>query len=167
MKHLVSVGLSVVGVGLTLACGGLDADVASRFDERAQELDQQQGITAPIGSVVEGSAFNAMLPPEGFDGHNRVFTQEREGYSEAAFTKEGQTVTVSISDTRDNPDARQKFSSATETVSGHPVVAHGKHRSVMLVQNRFQVRVSAPHLNHTQRLAWLEAVPASQLADLL
>lgn len=164
MKHGWSIGAVALVVGWTLACSGVE-EAPTRWDEAAEQVEAAPEA-APIGEIVPGSAFNDLMPANGFEDHARVFTQEKEGYAEAEFTKGDDTVTVSISDTRDHPSAREKFAKATETVSGHPALARGKNSSLMLVRNRFQVRISAPHLDHTQRLAWLSAVPAASLADL-
>ncbi|MEN0064208.1 MAG: hypothetical protein AAGA48_18805 [Myxococcota bacterium] len=164
MRHGLAVSAALLVFVTTLACVGFDQE-ATRWDEVAEQIEAQPAV-APIGAIVEGKAFNAMMPTDGTEGHRRVFTQEKEGYAEAEYTKGSDTVTVSISDTRDNPAARAKFANATDNVEGHPAMARGKNSTLLLVQDRFQVRVSAPHLDHAARLAWLQAVPVGKLAQL-
>lgn len=155
--------IAIVG-GFTLACSG--AVEPTQWDDVAEQIEE--GAAAePIGAIVDGSAFNAMLPDDGHDGTSRVFTQEKSGYAEAEYKRDGKTlVTVSISDTRDNPSAREKFAGAAEQVAGYPAVEKGSNASMVLVADRFQVRASSPDLSHADRLAWLGAAHISQLATL-
>lgn len=154
--------LTSLVVALSLACAG---DMPTRWDEAAEQAEQQ--VEAPEGEVTRGSAFNAALPPDGHDGTRRVFTQEKQGYAEAEYQRDGQTVaTVSVSDTRDNPSAREKFASATDAVGGHPVVDVGANSTSALVADRFQVRVSSTTLGPDERRAWLEAADLSALTRL-
>ena len=92
--------------------------------------------------------------------------RRRRGYAEAAFTSGEQTYTISISDTRDNPSARDKFMTVSDTVGNYPVVQRGKNGTMMLVGGRFQVRVTSPGSSPSDRGAWLEAVDTDQLTAL-
>jgi hypothetical protein len=153
--------VAMVGA-LALACG----DAAStRWDDAAEQAEQ--GVEEPAGEVSRGGSFNMALPPDGHDGTKRVFTQEKEGYAEAEYKKDGQTlVTVSVSDTNNNPTARDKFGAASEVVAGHPVVDVGANSTQALVADRFQVRVSSPTLGPAERRAWLQAADLSALTRL-
>ncbi|HHO54185.1 MAG TPA: hypothetical protein ENK18_25775 [Deltaproteobacteria bacterium] len=147
-----------------LACGSTPEP--TRWDDAAGEIDEGK-VDKPIGSIVAGSAFNALLPADGFKDHARVFTQEREGYAEADYKLDGETVvTVSISDTRNNPSARNKFSDAKEELGGYPLVERGSNSSMVLVNDRFQVRASSRSLGASERKEWLGAASLDQLAGL-
>lgn len=150
---------------IALACGGM-GEGATQWDQAADEIEAAEA-PPPIGAIVEGSSFNAALPDDGHSGTTRVFTQEKEGYAEAEYKLDGKTViTVSVSDTRDNPSAREKFAGASATVGGYPAVEKGSNASMVLVADRFQVRASSSSLDHNARLTWLEAAHLTQLAAL-
>lgn len=157
--------LAAITVGLALACGS-SSEEPTRWDDAAGEVDEGK-VAKPIGEIVAGSAFNASLPADGFKGHTRVFTQEKQGYAEAEYKLNGETVvTVSVSDTRDNPSARDKFSSAKDKIGGHPAMERGSNSSMVLVNDRFQVRASSKSLSGAERKEWLEATNLNQLAVL-
>lgn len=167
MTRIWSVLALTLGVGAALACAGFDEAVEpSRFDEVAEQVEEAP--PQPIGAIVAGSDFNALFPDDGHEGYTRTFTQEKEGYAEAEFEKDGAaTVTVSISDTRDNPGARDKFANASEQIGAHPMMARGAKSSMALVGGRFQVRVSSPgDLSHEERVPWLKAVDLGALAGM-
>jgi len=104
-----------------------------------------------------GSAFNHFFPADGVEGHSRVYTAEKAGYAEAHLKKDGKEVaTLSITDTHNDAEAKEKFAKATEKVQGHPLVTVGKNQSALLVKDRYQVKVSSQHLDHDQRKAWIE-----------
>jgi len=149
--------LAMFGV-LSFSCGDMEE---TRWDEAAEQAEHGE---APTGEVKGGSSFNAALPPDGLAGTRRVFTQEKEGYAEAEYKLEGQTlVTVSVSDTNQNPSARDKFAATTEVVEGYPVVDVGANSTYALVANRYQVRVSSASLGPAERRAWLQAARFSAL----
>ncbi|MBX2801785.1 MAG: hypothetical protein KTR31_29165 [Myxococcales bacterium] len=166
LEHRWMAGVTALMVVVALACGGeLAVEPPTPWDDAAEQAEA--GANKPIGAIVHGSAFNALLPDDGHEGHSRVFTQEKEGYAEAEYSLDGQTVlTMSISDTRDNPSARDKYGAATEAIGSFPVMSRGKNSSMVLVQDRFQVRVSSDVLDHRGRTAWLSAAELDSLADL-
>lgn len=143
---------------LSFSCGDMEE---TRWDEAAEQAERGE---APVGEVTRGSSFNAAFPPDGLADTRRVFTQEKEGYAEAEYKLEGRTlVTVSVSDTNDNPSARDKFATASEVVAGYPVVDVGANSTYALVANRYQVRVSSASLGAAERRAWLQAARFSAL----
>lgn len=153
-----------LALGLLVACGS--EEEPTRWDGAEEKIEAGE-VKQPIGAIVQGSAFNAVLPADGFQGHARVFTQEKEGYAEAEYKLDGETVlTMSVSDTRDNPSAREKFSSAKDKLGGHPVMDRGANGSMVLVNDRFQVRASSKTLASEARKEWLEATNLDQLATL-
>jgi hypothetical protein len=158
MKRWGLVSLGAMVVSWSLACGGVES---TRWDDAAEQAEQGE---TPQGEVVRGASLNDVLPADGHDGTKRVFTQEKEGYAEAEYNRDGQTlVTVSVSDTNNNPSARDKFGAAAENVAGHPVVDVGAHSTQALVAGRYQVRVSSQVLGPAERRAWLQAANLTAL----
>jgi hypothetical protein len=95
----------------------------------------------PSALVVNGPAFNRLFPkPQ--PGEELIFTQEKRGFSQARL-KEGDhtTALLSISDVITAPEARDKFSGASQQVESWPLVEQGNQASALLVADRFQVKV--------------------------
>ena len=180
IEHMMAVGVLSLGL-MACFCGSEDQKEPSRWDstqtgsskpttERAPKSskDAASSDTAAKpadGPVIKGGALNTYLPEDGVEGTSRVFTQEKDGYAEAKYSKDELEVVVSISDTRANPEAAGKFEDAADTVQGHPMMTRGKNASMALVKDRFQVRVSSKTLSPEERKAWLERVNLSQLAQ--
>jgi hypothetical protein len=117
--------------------------------------------------AAEGGAFNKFFPADGVEGTKRTFSQEKTGFAEAKLQKDGKDLAVlSIADTSTNPDARDKFKAATEKVKGHPVMTVGKNQTTVLVNDRFQVKVSSQTLDDAARRAWLERFDFAGLEKL-
>ena len=172
------VGCAVlVAVAIAGCCGGgkKKEDTTSRWD------NPSKSATAPVASApakpatsasaepkpLEGSAFNKFFPADGTDGTKRVFTQEKSGYAEAKFQKDGKDlVTLSISDTAGNADARSKFSTATDKLNGYPLMTVGKNQSTILVKDKFQVKASSMTLDAEARKTWISKFNLSGLAGL-
>jgi hypothetical protein len=122
----------------------------------------------PAQQEKAGSSFNKAFPPDGVDGHKRVFTQEKEGFAEAKLQKDGKDVaTLAISDASTDADAKAKFEKSTEKVSGYPLVTVGKNQSALLVKDRYQVKVSSQTLDADARKALLQKFDLQALAALL
>lgn len=156
-----SIGRFVAGltVLLVLACGG--AAEPSRWDAiQAQTVDDDQApaVASVSDAAIEGSRLNTYFPSSS-DAGEVVFKQEKTGFAQALVTVDGEPlVTLSISDTRNNPSARDKFADATETAGGFPLVTVGSKSSAVLVADRFQVQVraEAEGVDPATRAAWLE-----------
>jgi hypothetical protein len=86
------------------------------------------------------------------DGYKRVFTQEKEGFAEAKLQKDGKDVaTLAITDVRNDADAKSKFANVSERLDGAPLLNIGKNQSAVLVQDRYQMKVSSPSLDPEAR----------------
>ena len=127
-------------------------DAAATLASAAASGPPPSAMAAP---VVEGSTLNKRFPADGTDGYTRVFTQEKDGFAEAKFQKDGKVVaTLSISDTNGTPEAKAKFDTATDKLDGkYPLVTVGKNQSSVLVAGRWQVKVSSPTLDPAARSA--------------
>lgn len=120
----------------------------------------------PAPAQVKGGSFNAAFPDDGVDGMSRAFTQEKEGYAEAKYTKGEDELVLSVSDTSDDADAAAKFATASEKLQGYPMMTRGKNGSMVLVKDRIQVKVTSKTLDAAARAAFLEKVKLDQLAEL-
>ncbi len=154
---------------LVSACGG--GSSTSRFDNAQQQSTQrsaQREMAQQNKQEVAGGQFNKFFPPSG-GGFERVYVQEKRGFAQATLKQNGQDVAMlSISDTVGNPSAAQKFQSASQRIGGYPAVAQGKNGTVVLVDNRFQVKVQSrnPSFSHSDREAWLQKFDLNGLARL-
>ena len=144
----------ILAAFLVLAACKKDEPKSTRWEDAAAAASTPAPI-ASVGPVAAGSQLNAAFPPDGVDGHKRVFTQEKDGFAEAKLQKDGKDVaTLSISDTNGTPDAKAKFDAATEKLEGkYPLVTVGKNQSSVLVGSRWQVKVSSPSLDAPARSA--------------
>ena len=124
--------------GLVLtACQPIQPE--SRWAE-AQRTSESQEIVSE-GDVIPGGEFNKFFPDpdEPFD---ITFLQEKEGFAEAALEFEGEEVaTLAVSDTANNPSARDKFAQSDDEIEGYPLAAVGNNGSAILVADRIQVQV--------------------------
>jgi hypothetical protein len=122
----------------------------------------------PTSQVVNGSAFNRLFPkPQ--TGEELIFTQEKRGFSQARL-KAGDTTRalLSIADVITAPEARDKFSGASQQLRSWPLVEQGPQASALLVADRFQVKVigQGTGLDPEQRHALLDAFDLPGLAAL-
>lgn len=120
----------------------------------------------PQKEATAGSALNKAFP-EGSGDMKVVFTQEKDGFSQADVTQGGNRVaTLSVSDTAANPSARDKFKSATRKIAGYPVAAVGSQGTALLVADRYQVQVRSlqPSFTAQDREAWLAKFDLARLA---
>lgn len=143
------------------------AQPPSRFDQ-AQQESTQKGASAVVRESAAGGSFNQFFP-EGSDGYERVYTQEKKGFAEVKLKKEGKDMAVmAISDTLNNPSALTKFENSRQAIEGYPVVAQGSTGTAVLVADRFQVKVLSrdPAFTESDRLTWLEKFDLQGLAAL-
>jgi len=115
-----------------------------------------------------GKDLNQVFPQDE-GGFVTVFTQEKEGISQALLKQNGAEVaTLAVSDTIENPAARDKFAAATETLDGHPLASSGSKGTAVLVAGRFQVQVRSRsgEFGPDERKAWLRRFDLDTLAEL-
>ncbi len=149
-----------------LVAAGCQPIQESRWED-AQTSTAGQEI-ASEGEVVRGGEFNKFFPEER-DPFTLTFLQEKEGFAEAALEFEGEEVaTLSISDTANNPSARDKFTSSNLDLEGYPLAPVGSLGTAILVADRFQVQVrsSADDFAESDRTAWLLEFDLDGLATL-
>lgn len=165
LRKLVTVGLLSILLFVTLtACS---PKPTSRFDQ-AQQESTQRGAKAVVKKSEQGSSFNKFFPKSG-DGYDRVYTQEKKGFSEAKLKKDGKDLAVmAISDTLNTPTAAAKFQQSTAKIGGFPSVQQGSTATAVLVADRYQVKVLSrdPSFSASDRQTWLEKFDLKGLSRL-
>lgn len=135
--------------------------------EAAQQTTESQAVVSE-GNVIPGSQFNQFFP-EVEDPFDIVFLQEKEGFAEAALQFEDEDVaTLAISDTANNPSARDKYADSDDTLESYPMVSVGNNGTAILVADRFQVQVrsQADDFIAEDRESWLLEFDLDGLAGL-
>ncbi|MBD2385583.1 hypothetical protein [Cylindrospermum sp. FACHB-282] len=162
-RILAAVLLSVLLL-TTTACS---TSAPSRFDQVQQESTKKKSGLAVSKDATQGSKLNKFFPPAG-DGYQRVYTQEKKGFSEANLKKGGKTLAqLAISDTTSTPNAAAKFASSTKKIGGYPAVELGKTQTSVLV-GKYQVKVISkdPSFTASDRADWIEKFNLAGLAKL-
>lgn len=139
----------------------------SRYDSAQKESTQGAQRNQTVSKqAIQGGNFNQFFPASG-DGYQRVYTQEKRGFAQAALKQNGQKIaTLSISDTISNETAKTKFEKTSQKIGGYPAVQQGKTTTAVLVADRYQVKVSSKQLNQSEREEWLTRFNLSGLANL-
>lgn len=165
LKILQKLGVFLIGVlFLTTSCA---QQAPSRFDT-AQQASQDRDASAIVQEAKSGGSFNRYFPGEQ-NGYKRVYTQEKKGFAEAKLKRDGQELAVmAISDTLNNPTARNKFQSSSENINGYPTVNQGSKSTALLIGERYQVKISSRNESFTEsdRKAWLGKFDLQGLARL-
>lgn len=139
----------------------------SRWDQ-VQEATRGAQAPAVAEESVEGGDLNRFFPKveSPFD---IVFKQEKDGFAQASLQKDGQELAVlSISDTANNPEAKEKFATSDQRLDGHPMAAAGSKGTAVLVADRYQVQVRSmdPSFGDAERIAWLQKFDLKSLSNL-
>jgi hypothetical protein len=130
----------------------------SQRDTRFDEATAKTG-PAVVKEAVPGDKLNAYFPKDEGDW-DVVYTQEKQGQSQAELKKSGKAVaTLAIFDTLSNKEAADEFKDAKDKFNNkYPMVAKGKLGTAILVGDRFQVQVrTAPGADFSEddRKTWL------------
>jgi hypothetical protein len=147
---------------LTTACS---TKAPSRFDQVQQESTRQKKGQAVAKDATQGGKLNKYFPSAG-DGYQRVYTQEKTGFSEANLKKGGKTLAqLAISDTTSLPSAAAKFSNSTKKIGGYPALTVGNTQTAVLA-GKFQVKVISkdPTFTASDRADWIEKFNLDGLA---
>ena len=149
---------------LTTACS---PKAPSRFDQVQQESTKQKSGQAVVKNATQGSKLNTFFPSSG-GGYDRVYTQEKKGFSEANLKKDGKVIAqLAISDTSSKPEAAAKFAKSTNKIGGYPALEVGNTQTSVLV-DKYQVKVisKSPSFTASDRAAWIEKFNLDGLATL-
>ncbi|MFZ5892396.1 MAG: hypothetical protein ACOY0T_15155 [Myxococcota bacterium] len=133
--------------------------------EAAQQAAEKQVETKPDTNpkAAAGDQLNKFFPADETDGFKRTFDQEKPGFVQAKFSKDGADATLSISDLVQNEDARKKFAGAIEKLGDAPMTTVGKNQTTALVANRWQIKVSSQQLDHAARTSLLQKFDLTSL----
>lgn len=139
----------------------------SRWDQIQEETSGSQAPAVAEESV-EGGELNRFFPQveSPFD---IVFKQEKAGFAQASLQRDGQELAVlSISDTTNNPEAKDKFASSEEALDEYPMAAAGSKGTSILVADRYQIQVRSvdPSFGEAERLEWLKKFDLKSLSNL-
>lgn len=142
--------------GLALmALVGCQQQPPSRWEAAQQESTENP--VAVSSEAVAGSEFNRFFP-QVERPWNIVFKQEKTGFAQASLQHEGREMAVlSVSDTRNNPEALEKFKTAEQTLDGSPMASIGEEATAVLVGDRYQVQIRSmdPAFGPEEREEWL------------
>jgi hypothetical protein len=139
----------------------------TRWDTAEQETRGRQA-PATVEQSVSGGELNRFFPAVEAPW-DIVFKQEKQGFAQASLQREGQELSVlSISDTTNNPDAREKFTGSNQQFNGYPRAAVGSKGTAILVGDRYQVQVRSmdPLFGEPERLEWLGKFDLRSLSNL-
>jgi hypothetical protein len=159
--------LGALALALVLAACGAQEE-PSRWDE-AQQTSTSNGQLA-MDEAVPGSAFNPFFPGTAAEnaGFDLTFTQEKDGFAEAALRRDGtQVALLSVSDTATNPEATEKYQDATSELAGYPLY-EAEPVTAVLVEDRFQVQVfsETDDFSADDRAFWLQQFDLEGIAAL-
>jgi hypothetical protein len=149
---------------LTSACS---SKPPSRFDQVQQESTKQKKGQAVVKDATQGSKLNTFFPSSG-DGYDRVYTQEKKGFSGANLKKGGKVLAeLAISDTSSTPGTASGYANSTKKIGGYPAKELGKTKTSVLV-NKYQVSVISkdPTFTASDRAAWIEKFNLAGLSKL-
>lgn len=167
MRHLRKI-LAPLLLSLLLLVTSCASKPPSRFEQAQQASSQQKSGQAVVKESTQGAEFNKFFP-KGEGGYERVYTQEKKGFSEAKLKKDGKDVAMlAISDIKNTPSAAEKYQQSTKTIAGYPAATLGTTQTSVLVNNRYQVKVLSrdPSFTASDREAWLQKFDLDGLARL-
>ncbi|MEJ7730371.1 MAG: hypothetical protein WKG00_14275 [Polyangiaceae bacterium] len=149
-------GIALLGISVALCAGCKNENERWEGAQEAADKRADTKASADAPKAVEGGKLNQYFPADGADGLKRTFEQEKDGFVQAKYAKDGAEATLSISDLVQNEDARKKFATATEKLGTDPLTTVGKNQTTALVADRWQIKVSSQTLDHAARKALLE-----------
>lgn len=140
----------------------------SGLTDKKQTADVIDVESLKSGDPVGGSQLNQYFP-EQQAGEDRVAKQEKKGFAQYSFRRDGVEIAqLSITDLRSNPAAAEKFRTPDMLIAGYPATHDGSHGTTLLVGGRFQVKVRSPEgqLDEGERSAMLQRFNLAKLEML-
>lgn len=165
-KHWQRSLLTLLLTVVLLITGCQQAQAPDRFAQ-AQQDSTKRGVTAVAKDATQGSQFNKYFPKPGA-GYERVYTQEKKGFSEAALKRDGKELAkLSISDTSSLPAAAAKYENTSQTIAGYPAITMGNTQTAVLV-GKYQVKVLSrdPNFSKAEREQWISKFDLKGLSRL-
>lgn len=139
---------------------------ADKKSKEAIEAKKQAQESGALPKPEEGGSFNKFFP-KNEPGFEMIASQEKTGFAEYKLKKDGKDLAmIAISDVANNPQAADKFKTATKKIGGFPAVDQGSTATALLVGGRYQVKVlsRSPDFTKANREQWLEKVNLAGLA---
>ncbi|SRR5579883_583025 len=159
-------------ISALLLVTGCTPKAPSPYSQAQQESTQKGAPPAVAKNATQGSSFNKFFPKPG-DGYERVFTQEKKGFSEAKLKKDGKDVAMlaisdATSDVTGGVSAAKKFEKSTSKIAGYPAVDVGATQTAVLVADRYQVKVisRSPSFTKADRQTWIQRFDLAGLSRL-
>jgi hypothetical protein len=155
-------------LGLLLLVSSCAAEAPSRYEQAQNASTGRNATTAVVKESTQGAQFNRYFP-KASGGYQVVPAQEKKGFAEYKLKQGGKDVAVlSVSDTVNNPSARDKFQTSSRRIGGYPAVEQGANGTAVLVGNRFQVKVQSrdPSFTNKDREAWIQRFNLGGIASL-
>lgn len=142
---------------LVAACAilGCQEKSANRWEKAEQESETSPKAVAK--EAIAGGEFNRFFP-QVESPWDIVYKQEKSGFAQASLHQEGREVALlSVSDTVNNPEAKEKYQNSKLMIAGRPAVALGEQGTAILVNDRFQIQVRSmdPTFGSEERMEWL------------
>lgn len=160
-----TLALLLAALGAT-GCGKEKPEFADAAAQAQKKIEEKKALGDNAPKEIEGKRLNAFFP-ETIEGGKRTFTTEKTGYTEAKYQKDGAEVcTLTIADVIDNADSKEKFAKSTEKVGGYPVATFGKKQTMLLVKDRYQVKIISEGLAHEKRKEILGGLNLGGIAAL-
>jgi len=156
----------MLAIVITAVAAAGCAEEPTRWDNVQEET--RRNADAVATDAVKGGALNRFFPKVE-SPWDIVFNQEKTGFAQASLQEKGtEMATLSISDTRNNPEATDKFKESTETIESFPMAAAGGKGTAVLVADRYQVQIRSvdPSLGEEERKQWLAKFDLKSLANL-
>ena len=160
--------IAPLSLSALLLVTGCQPDAPSPYAQVQKESTQKGAQSAVSKEATQGSQFNKFFPKSG-NGYDRVFTQEKKGFSEAKLKKGGKDMAMlSISDTISNPAAAKKFDTSKTKIAGFPAMDVGTTQTALLVSDRYQVKVQSrdPAFTVADRKVWIQKFDLNGLSRL-
>jgi hypothetical protein len=152
-------------------CCGSGTWTPTQPDSYADVQEATQGGDAVSTASVEGSALNRFFPPQEGD-YDIVFKQEKTGFAQISLQKKAdgtELATMSISDTINEPSAKDKFQGSTDYIQDQvPVARQGDQGTAVLVADRYQIAIRSidPSFTEADRRAWFSKFDLAGLSQL-
>jgi hypothetical protein len=148
-------GIAWLALVVFMGAGGCSKSEPDRWAQ-AQKTSSESGVAVSEQSVA-GAEFNRFFP-DAQDPWDIVFKQEKTGFAQASLQNEGREMAMlSVSDTSNNPAARDKYRNAIATLNELPRAEIDADTTGVLAGDRYQVQVRSldPAFGPEEREEWL------------
>ncbi len=139
---------------LLLLCLLAVAGCCRKKSEAEPARGEAAGAAPEEEKALPPGAVSRFFPADGTGGFKRAVAVEVKGYTEMQFVRGKDKLTLTITDTREDPSAKAKFKSQAAQVDGYPYANLAGIKSALLVKDRFQLTVQSTSVNEEERKSW-------------